>query len=87
MENMSHKMKPDIPYIVTKGNDTFETGDHFRLHSDGTIICSEAGGWLEVEDVPEGIAGIEYVEDQEAINRMIQRKMEELERLNNWVTT
>lgn len=76
-------LKPNIPYIITKGNDTFEIGDHFRLESDGTIICRESGGWLKVEDVPEGIAGIEYVEDKEDINLIIQRKTEELERLKN----
>ena len=71
--------------VVTKASDdgTFEVGDHLQFYEDGTIGCIEGGGWIEVEDVPEAIEGMEHAPDTNYINRRKAVLMAELERLDN----
>ena len=71
--------------IVTKASDdgTFEIGDHLQFYEDGTIGCVEAGGWIEVEDVPEAVKGMESKPDTDYINRRKAMLMAELERLDS----
>jgi hypothetical protein len=67
MENLT----PDIQYIVTKASDdgTFEVGDRIKLLSDGAILCIEAKGWIDAEDVPAATEGMECELDQKWAER------------------
>lgn len=58
-------------YIVTKPskNKEFQAGDHIRFMGDGSIICREAQGWIDKEDVPEATKGMEYEVDKGWIER------------------
>jgi hypothetical protein len=56
-------MKPNIRYIVTKGNATFRVGDHVRLCEDGAILCNEAGGSIDSGEVEKATKGWEIKED------------------------
>ena len=69
--------------IVTKASDdgTFEVGDHLQFYEDGTIGCIEGGGWIDVEDVPEAIEGMEHVPDLEYLRRQKAKLIAELARL------
>ena len=51
-----------VLYVVTKESDdgTFEVGDLIQLLKDGGILCRQARGWIDAEDVPEAIKGMEY---------------------------
>ena len=71
-------MKPGIRYVVTKASDdeTFEVGDHITLHEDGTILCTEAQGWIAKEDVEDAMKGMECEIDR----KFIERKRAALER-------
>ena len=71
-------------YVVTKASDdgTFEIGDHITLHTDGTIGCREAAGWIEQPDAEGAIKGCELAIDQEWVERRKQKLMQELASLN-----
>lgn len=60
-------MKIGVKYIVTKESDdgTFKVGEHIMFNKDMTISCFEAQGWIEKEDVPEAIKGMECEIDKE----------------------
>jgi hypothetical protein len=64
-------MKTGIRYVVTKASDdeTFEVGNHITLHEDGTILCTEAQGWIEKEEVESSTKGMECEIDREFIDR------------------
>ena len=53
-------------FVVTKksNNGTFIRGDHV-IFDNGSIICIEAEGWVDKEDVPKATAGWEITEDTE----------------------
>jgi hypothetical protein len=70
--------------IVTKASDdgTFEVGDHLYFDEDGTIGHVEAGGWIEVEDVPESIKGMESKPDLDYVRRRKAKLLEELKCLD-----
>lgn len=59
-------MLPTIHYIVTKASDdgTFQVGDHIMQYENGDVHCREAGGWIDAEDAPDAIKGMEYVIDE-----------------------
>ena len=48
-------------YRVLKGSSdgTFEEGDRIYLTETGDIVCKEAGGWIDVENVTEATIGLE----------------------------
>lgn len=54
-------------YVVTKASSdgTFEVGDHIAFCEDGSIVCFEVGCWLNVENVPEALKGMDYKIDSE----------------------
>jgi hypothetical protein len=54
-----------VIYIVIKPskNKEFQIGDHIRFMGDGSVICREAQGWIDKEDVPEATEGMEYEEE------------------------
>lgn len=58
-------MKIHLRYVVTKSNHTFKKGDHIRKLKDGSILCQEAGGWIDPEDVESAVKGMEYTLDRE----------------------
>jgi hypothetical protein len=79
-------MKTGIRYIITKNSDdgTFEAGDRILLSKDGSIICADARGWIDKEDVEEAIKGMEYKADQawvEAEREKLNRQIKQLEEL------
>ena len=61
--------------VVTKASDdgSFQVGDHIQFEEDGTIICLEAGGWMEAENVEEATKGMKYETDTEWAKRELQR--------------
>ena len=73
------KLEPGKRYVVTKGNDTLEKGDHIWLETN--ICCKEAGGWLSEEDAEEGMKGVEFELDMEWIARRKAQLEKELEKL------
>lgn len=48
--------------MVTKASKgkTFLAGDHIRLLENGDVICQEAHGWIDKEDVPAATKGMEF---------------------------
>ncbi len=70
-------MKIGKRYIVTKGNDTFETGDRISLNTDGSINCYKEWGWLDAEDVEEALVGMECELDTEWIEAR-KKKLQQL---------
>lgn len=48
------EMRIGVRYVVTVSskNKEFKIDDHIYLDKDGCIMCREAGGWIEAEDVP-----------------------------------
>jgi ABC-type sugar transport system ATPase subunit len=73
-------MKVGTYYIVTKPSDdgTFEVGDRIQLMDDGAILCVQARGWVDREDVKEAIQGMNYEVDTEYIE---QRKADLLKKI------
>ena len=78
-------METNTRYIVTKGSDdgTFEEGDHIMLHKDGSIICKEAQGWIDKDDVEEAMKGVDYQVDWEYYEHLYKQHKETLEELEN----
>jgi hypothetical protein len=76
-------MKENVWYIVTKESDdgTFEKGDHIKLDF-GTIGCKEAQGWINAEDVPKAIKGMECVLDRKYYNSRIEQLKKEIEKIH-----
>jgi hypothetical protein len=76
-------MKPGIRYIVKKGSDdgTFQVGDQIWLASDGSLSCRQALGWIEKDDVPEAMSGVEYELDRAWAQRQIAKALAEAERI------
>lgn len=76
-------MKQGMRYIVKKGSadGTLQTGDQIWLDSDGTVSCRQALGWIEKEDVPEAMAGVEYEPDRAWAQRQIAKALAEAERI------
>lgn len=58
------------PYIVTKESDdgTFQVGDHISFYLDGSIVCKEACGWIDKNEVFEATKGMEIELDEEKLN-------------------
>ena len=77
------EMEVGKPYRVTKASDdgTFELGDHISLCADGTINCTEAGGWIERCDVAEATKGMTVELDKDWIEARKRRLIEELNAL------
>ena len=60
-------LNPGIRYIVTRESDdgTFRKGDHIARQSDGSIVCTEAEGWIDASEAAEALIGCEFVVDLE----------------------
>jgi hypothetical protein len=73
--------------IVTKASDdsTFVVGDHISFEEDGTILCTEAGGWIEAENVAEATKGMEWKHDEEWIIKERQQLLRRLDKINTIV--
>jgi len=67
-------------HLVTKPSDdgTFEKGDHIIFNDDGSISCIEAMGWIDTDDVPAAIAGMESKPDMEYVEKKKARLLAEL---------
>ena len=76
-------MKVGTWYIVTKASDcgTFLEGDHIKLIENGSLLCKEASGWIDGEDVSDATKGMEYVIDEEWKQHRIQKLKNELAKL------
>lgn len=79
------QLKTNIQYIVTKpSNDgTFRVGDHIKLLSDGAILCKEAMGWIDKDDVPVAIEGMEFEINKEWANKGKEQARKLLEILDD----
>jgi hypothetical protein len=79
------ELKVGVPYIITKSSDdgTFEKGDHIKLADNGDILCREAGGWIDQEDVGQGFVGMLVEVDTEALDRKKQALQDKLKELND----
>lgn len=66
-------MVPGTLYVVSSPSKdgTFVVGDHITLLSDGAIMCQEAHGWIESEEIPEAAEGMTVVHDIEQAKKMI----------------
>ena len=78
-----NEMKTGVRYLVTCGSDcgTLQQGDHIRLLSTGDILCSEAAGWIETQNVKE-LHGVEVEIDYEWIERRRIKLINELDVLD-----
>lgn len=78
-------MTPNIHYIVTKASDdhTFLVGDRIKLLETGEILCIEAHGWLDKQDVAEAIVGMEYIVDEKWIEQERESLIAKLNMLSN----
>lgn len=74
-------IKKNLKYIVTKGNDTFNIGDRIWKDEDGCIVCEQAFGWIDKEDVPDAIVGVEVELDREFYLRKIETLKEEIKEI------
>lgn len=77
------EMKVGLPYIVTKASDdgTFEVGDNVAICSDGALMCRQAQGWIEKEDLPFATKGMEIELDNESIEKRRQKLLADLANL------
>ena len=73
----------DKRYVVTKASDdeTFLIGDTIWLTKDGCIMCKEGGGWIDKENVPEAMKGMECVVDKKYLDKKIKALEDELNKL------
>ena len=55
-------MTQGVRYVVTKKSKdgTFRRGDIIQRLDDGAILCRQARGWIDAENVPEATKGMEY---------------------------
>lgn len=76
-------MQTGVAYIVTRksADGEFRKGDHIRLMADGSIICKEAEGWIDAEDVAQATRGMECDVDRAAIDRRRAQLEAELAKL------
>lgn len=51
-------------YIVTRSNDDFRAGEHICFGADGSLMRIEAKSWIDAHEVPQAIAGLEYLPDR-----------------------
>jgi|FLOH01.1.fsa_nt_gi hypothetical protein len=77
-------MDVNVRYIVTKEseNEEFIVGDHIKLNPDGSITCYEAMGWIEAEDVPAAIVGMEYKVDKNYMYMKVEKLWREIRRID-----
>ena len=78
-------MKPGIKYIVTKGCDeeTLVLNDHIELQQNGDLMCREAGGWINSENVDSALEGLEFVVDKEYYEKQIRLLIYELAKIQD----
>jgi len=78
-------MLPNIHYIVTKASDdeTFQVGDHIKMLKTGEILCIEAHGWINQQDVDEAMVGMEYTADDRWIEQERESLIAKLNMLSN----
>jgi hypothetical protein len=69
--------------IVTKESDdgTFLVGDHLFYYEDGTVLCKEAGGWLDKEDVAEASIGMECEDNKPYLDAIAERLQSRLDKI------
>lgn len=84
------KMKLNIRYKVTKGNDTFAVGDVITktIDSSNKVFLENHtfGGWLDEKDgLAEGVEGMECEVHKEWISKKIKSLQEEIKRLEQAV--
>ena len=76
-------MEAGVWYRVTKGSadGTFIEGDTVKLLKDGSILCKEAGGWIDVEDVAAASQGMEVklLISKEEQSKMLEAQIKMLE--------
>ena len=73
-------------HIVTKGSDdgTFEVGDHIFYEKDGAILCLEAEGWIDKEEVPSASAGMKSEPDLKWLQTKKKQLRAELDLLEEY---
>lgn len=83
-------MKPEelllnIPYRVTRRSKdrTFELGDHICRLSDGAILCTEQGGWIDAKDVKAALVGVNAEVDREWLEGKVDHLRRELAALES----
>lgn len=74
---------PRLRYIVTKCSDdgTFQVGDHIRYMEDSSVMCAEALGWIDPENVANATKGMEVEVDAEwvkARSAKLRKEMDDL---------
>ena len=69
----------DRRYIVTKGNETFYEGEHIWAEAGGVVMCREARGWVDMNDSPDALNGIEVKTDIEYYRAMANDKKTQAE--------
>ena len=81
-------MMTHVWYRVTRKSDdsTFHVGDHIILDPDGSIICREAEGWIEAEDVLDAVRGMECERDEGWVHKRIKTLRDEIEHLKGMET-
>lgn len=76
-------MRLGARYVVTRDskNREFQTGDHVWMEPDGAIMCPEAHGWMQPEDVIKATEGWAIEPDANwaaAARAKLERKLAEL---------
>lgn len=79
------EMRVGIHYVVTQGSEdgTFEVGDDIYLCMDGAIVCTQGGGWIAADEVPEAMRGVQIAIDQEWVERRRAKLQEQLRELES----
>ena len=76
------KLKPQIRYIVTRGNDTLFKGDAVSIGEDGDLYNHNVGMWIDGEDIQAVIKGVSFRVDIGHYQRLKVEVEKHLERIN-----
>jgi hypothetical protein len=78
-------LKAGVWYVVTKDSDdgTFLAGEHIKLLTDGCLLCREAAGWIDAEDVPSATRGMQVAGDSDYVRTRKAELLAELQTLDN----
>ena len=72
-------------YKVIKNSDdgTLRKGDTIYFEENGDLMCIEAGGWINADDVKKVLKGAEYKPDINLIKNKIKSLKQSIKKLEN----
>lgn len=76
------KLKPDIRYIVTKGNDTLAKNEIVSIVNYGDLHSYSARRLIKKEDIPSAIKGASFKVDIDHYRRLKKEAIKQLAKIN-----